>query len=73
MILGNEICGHNEKDVLVDNIANNDDITAQRMLIKAGSRVAVSRIIPCLNCKYRHNKHYNLCIHLREIVYIKIP
>jgi L-iditol 2-dehydrogenase len=61
IILGHEICGQIEKDVLVT-----DDVRTQT-IIKAGSRVVVSPIIPCLDCKYCHNKQYNLCISLKEI------
>ena len=56
-----EICGQIEKDVLVT-----DDVST-KSIIKAGSRVVVSTIIPCLKCKYCHNKQYNLCINLKEI------
>ena len=64
IILGHEICGQIEHDVPLTNTAN--DIRTQT-IIKAGSRVAVSPIIPCLNCKYCYNKQYNLCINLKEI------
>ena len=58
-----------------------NDVRAQTT-IKAGSRVAVSPIIPCINCKYCYNKEYNLCVNLKEIgssidggfaEYVRIP
>jgi L-iditol 2-dehydrogenase len=79
IILGHEICGQIEKDVLLTRTAT--DITTQKV-IRAGSRVAVSSVIPCLNCKYCHNNQYNLCINLKEIgsnidggfaEYVRIP
>src|SRR5437763_7591251 len=59
IILGHEICGQIEHDVPLTNTAN--DVRTQT-IIKAGSRVAILPIIPCLNCIYCHNKQYNLCI-----------
>jgi L-iditol 2-dehydrogenase len=79
VILGHEICGQIDKDVLVTNPAND---TRAHTTIKAGSRIAVSPIIPCINCKYCYNKKYNLCINLKEIgssidggfaEYVRIP
>lgn len=79
VILGHEICGQIDKDVLVSNTTN--DARADTK-IKSGSRVAVSPIIPCINCKYCSNKKYNLCINLKEIgssidggfaEYVRIP
>src|SRR6266487_4061087 len=79
IILGHEICGQIENDVPLTNTAN--DIRTQT-IIKAGSRVAVSPIIPCLNCEYCYNRQYNLCINLKEIgssidggfaEYVRIP
>src|SRR5713101_2637636 len=79
VILGHEICGEIDKDVVVTNTANN---VRTQTTIKAGSRVAVSPIIACLNCKYCYNKEYNLCINLKEIgssinggfaEYVRIP
>src|ERR1700730_7140538 len=79
VILGHEICGQIDKDVLVTNTTN--DVRADTK-IKAGSRVAVAPIIPCINCKYCSNKKYNLCINLKEIgssidggfaEYVRIP
>jgi L-iditol 2-dehydrogenase len=79
VILGHEICGQIDKDVVVTNTAK--DVRTQNT-IKAGSRVAVLSIIPCLNCKYCYNKEYNLCINLKEIgssinggfaEYVRIP
>ncbi len=37
------------------------------MTIKAGSRVAVCPLIPCLKCPYCKTGDYNLCVDLREI------
>ncbi len=64
VILGHEICGEIEKDVVITETANN--IRTQR-IIKAGSRVAVSPIIPCLECRYCYHKQYNLCSKSKEI------
>jgi L-iditol 2-dehydrogenase len=64
IILGHEICGQLDKDVVITSTAN--DIRTQTT-IKAGSRVAVSPIIPCLNCKFCYSKEYNLCINLKEL------
>jgi L-iditol 2-dehydrogenase len=79
VILGHEICGQIDKDVLVTNTAKD---VRTGTTIKAGSRVAVLSIIPCLNCNYCYNKEYNLCINLKEIgssinggfaEYVRIP
>jgi L-iditol 2-dehydrogenase len=56
VILGHELCGEVQSDVRVDGIT-----------IKAGSRVAMCPLIPCLNCPYCQSKKYNLCMNLREI------
>jgi L-iditol 2-dehydrogenase len=64
IILGHEICGRIESDVVVTNTAT--DLIGQTVL-EAGSRVAVSPIIPCLDCKFCHSKQYNLCFNLKEI------
>ena len=61
IILGHEICGQIIRDV----VTISDNGTTQ--VLKAGSRVAVSPLIPCLNCRYCSNKQYNLCLHLKEI------
>lgn len=75
VILGHEICG----EILETIITTND---SGSKAIKKGTRVVVSPIVPCLNCIYCHNKHYNLCINLKEIgstidggfaKYIRIP
>lgn len=72
IILGHELCGESLETIS----------TANGKVIKAGTRVAVSPIIPCLKCEYCHRKEYNLCINLREIgstndggfaEYVKIP
>jgi len=55
-ILGHELCG----ELLQSVITNNGTI-------EAGSRVAVSPIIPCLECKHCQYRNYNLCINLKEI------
>jgi L-iditol 2-dehydrogenase len=79
VILGHEICGQIDKDVVVSKTSEG---VKTPMKIKAGSRVAVSSIIPCLNCNYCYNKEYNLCINLKEIgssinggfaEYVRIP
>ena len=57
VVLGHEICAETDKTITIGN----------RTRIKGGSRVAVSPIIPCLNCKYCYNKQYNLCLNLKEI------
>ena len=64
VILGHEICGEIEKDVVITETANG---IRTRRTIKAGSRVAVSPIIPCLECRYCYHKQYNLCIKPKEI------
>jgi L-iditol 2-dehydrogenase len=56
VILGHELCGEIQNDVRVDGIS-----------IKAGSRVAVCPLIPCLSCPYCQSNNYNLCLNLREI------
>jgi L-iditol 2-dehydrogenase len=56
VILGHELCGEVQSDVRVDGIT-----------IKAGSRVAMCPLIPCLNCPYCQSNKYNLCMNLREI------
>src|SRR5260370_4984300 len=71
LILGHEICG----EVL-------QDINTPDGVISSGTRIAISPVIPCLNCKFCHKHRYNLCNNLREIgstvdggfaEYIKIP
>ena len=66
MILGHEICGQINRDVAVNTLVSRQEHTAQYN-IKAGSRVAVSPIIPCLNCVYCNFGLYNLCLNLKEI------
>jgi L-iditol 2-dehydrogenase len=58
VILGHELCGEIQNDITVG---------GDGMTIKAGSRVAVCPLIPCLHCPYCQIGHYNLCINLREI------
>ena len=82
IILGHEICATTKDDISIQNpVAETNDIPSS-IIIKAGSRVAVSPIIPCLNCIYCENKEYNLCTNLKELgsninggfaEYIKIP
>ena len=57
VILGHELCG----ELLQTVPAHNGKI------IESGTRVIVSPIISCLNCKYCKNEQYNLCTNLREI------
>ena len=57
VILGHELCGQIQSDITVGN----------GMTIKAGSRVAVCPLIPCLHCPYCHTGDYNLCMNLKEI------
>jgi L-iditol 2-dehydrogenase len=66
IILGHEICGQLERDIVV---ATDDDGggKGRSHTIKSGTRVAVSPIIPCLNCIYCRYKQYNLCLNLKEI------
>jgi L-iditol 2-dehydrogenase len=56
VILGHELCGEIQSNIRVDGIT-----------IKAGSRVAVCPLIPCLDCPYCQSNKYNLCMNLREI------
>ncbi|MEJ7642205.1 MAG: alcohol dehydrogenase catalytic domain-containing protein [Candidatus Nitrosocosmicus sp.] len=72
IILGHEICG--------EVIQNNTNFNKET--IKIGSRVAVSPLVPCLNCWYCNNEQYNMCINLKEIgstinggfaEYIRVP
>ncbi len=58
VILGHELCGEIQNDILAGDGG---------MTINAGSRVAVSPLIPCLQCPYCKVGDYNLCINLREI------
>lgn len=71
IVLGHEICG---KLVQTINTPNG--------ILKDGTRIAVSPVIPCLDCIYCNNQQYNLCNNLREIgssvdggfaEYLKIP
>jgi L-iditol 2-dehydrogenase len=57
VILGHEICGEIQSDIMVGN----------GMSINAGSRVAVCPLIPCLHCPYCQAGDYNLCMNLKEI------
>src|SRR5215831_5164920 len=60
IILGHEICGEISGDVF--SVVNGNEI-----LLKSGTRVTVSPIVPCLNCRYCNRSDYNLCLRLREI------
>ncbi len=57
IILGHEICAETIDDLRL----------ADGGVILAGTRVAVSPLIPCLNCIYCLRRMYNLCIDLKEI------
>jgi L-iditol 2-dehydrogenase len=81
IILGHELCGEIQKTVIATTtmMTNNKE---KEITIKKGTRVAVSPILPCLNCRYCQNQLYNLCVNLREIgstidggfaEYVKIP
>jgi len=72
VILGHEICAE-----ALETLS-----TASGTVIKSRSRVAVIPTVPCLNCHYCHNGHYNICTNLRELgstldggfaEYVKIP
>ena len=67
IILGHEICGQINKDVVVADTLGYDQKHTRGHSISAGTRVAVSPIIPCLNCVYCHFEQYNLCLSLKEI------
>ena len=56
VILGHELCGEIQSNVKVNGIT-----------LKAGSRVAMCPLIPCLKCPYCQSKKYNLCMNLKEI------
>lgn len=71
VILGHELCG----EVL-------EEIKTPGGVLKPGTRIAVSPVIPCLSCMYCKDQQYNLCNNLKEIgstvdggfaEYIKIP
>lgn len=71
LVLGHEICG----TILTE-------INTDYGVIRSGTRVAVSPVIPCLSCKLCFKHQYNLCNNLREIgstvdggfaEYVKIP
>src|SRR6266571_9042407 len=56
VILGHEICGEIEEDITIGSPSSKRSTET----IKAGSRVAISPIIPCLKCIYCDTKQYNL-------------
>jgi L-iditol 2-dehydrogenase len=73
IILGHEICAETMHPI--SNLGNGN-------LISEGTRVAISPLVPCLNCYYCASERYNLCNNLQEIgssvnggfaEYIKIP
>jgi L-iditol 2-dehydrogenase len=57
IVLGHEICGETIQDIR----------SFDETILKAGTRVAVSPLIPCLKCIYCYNKQFNLCMNLKEI------
>jgi L-iditol 2-dehydrogenase len=82
IILGHEICATTKEDISIQTPMGTTSDIPSSIIIRAGSRVAVSPIIPCLNCIYCKNKEYNLCTNFKEIgsninggfaEYIKIP
>jgi L-iditol 2-dehydrogenase len=56
MILGHELCG----EIL-------ETVRSGSVVIRAGSRVAVCPLVPCLACHYCRTGDYNLCMNLSEI------
>jgi len=56
VILGHELCGESMQD-----------ISTRTGTIKAGSRVALCPLIPCLACHYCRGGDYNLCTNLKEL------
>lgn len=56
VILGHELCG----EIL-------ETVRTGSGMIRAGSRVAVCPLIPCLACHYCRSGQYNLCTNLNEI------
>jgi L-iditol 2-dehydrogenase len=63
VILGHEICGEIDQDITIHSISSKKG----KEILKAGSRVVISPVIPCLKCNYCDNKQYNLCTNLTEI------
>jgi L-iditol 2-dehydrogenase len=72
IILGHEICAETTEDLRL----------ADGEMVTAGTRVAISPLIPCLHCSYCFRNQFNLCSSLREIgssinggfaEYIQIP
>ncbi|HEY7572848.1 MAG TPA: alcohol dehydrogenase catalytic domain-containing protein [Nitrososphaeraceae archaeon] len=60
VILGHEICGEIRNDIA-------SIVNGKEFCLKSGTRVAVSPIVPCLNCRYCDRSEYNLCLYLKEI------
>jgi L-iditol 2-dehydrogenase len=63
VILGHEICGEIDQDITICSISSKKG----KETLKAGSRVVISPVIPCLKCNYCDNKQYNLCTNITEI------
>lgn len=57
IILGHEICAETTEDLKL----------ADDKMVTAGTRVAISPLIPCLHCIYCSRNQFNLCSNLREI------
>src|ERR671918_208400 len=57
IILGHEICAETVEDLQL----------AGERAIRAGTRVAISPLIPCLGCIYCSRRMYNLCSNMKEI------
>jgi L-iditol 2-dehydrogenase len=56
-------CGEIDQDITIRSISSKKG----EETLKAGSRVVISPVIPCLKCNYCDNKQYNLCTNLTEI------
>src|ERR1044072_8572875 len=56
VILGHEICAETVYDY-----------NGPKYNIRAGCRVTIYPIVPCLECWYCNNTKFNLCMNLREI------
>jgi L-iditol 2-dehydrogenase len=63
VILGHEICGEIVQDITI----RSNFRKKGRETLKAGSRVVISPLVPCLKCIYCDNKQWNLCTNLMEI------
>ena len=67
VVLGHEICGETNEDIVVTHTSDSDEKYSTSCRITAGSRVAVLPVIPCLSCIYCRYRQYNLCLNLKEI------